>query len=123
MNKKVLNTAFTGFIKRLEATEKFVVDQAPEICQQMIREVYITNITNLILSTIGIIVLPIISYKVGTYAHERIEDVGGWWLLSVLAGSLSIVALFGVFDAIGSIIFVKSCPKLFLLRSFRDLIN
>lgn len=128
MNKKALNTAFTGLIKRLEATEKFVIDQAPQICKEMIRERAIEVTMQLVGSLVLSIILLVISSKSGWYAHVKSNtnlesEVIGWWILSIGAGLFSLPSLGIFWDSIQSLILLKNCPKLFLIRSFRSLIK
>jgi hypothetical protein len=127
MNKKTLNSAFTALIKKLEQTEKFVLDQAPEICKQMIRETMIANIMGIVGCTIAAIILSIAAYKLGfhIWGTESLStnDNMGSGLLFFLALVVNGLSLAGIYDGVYGLIFIKNCPKLYLLRSFRKLIK
>jgi hypothetical protein len=126
MNKKVLNNAFNSLIKRLEQTEKFVLDQAPEICKQMIREMMICNIMKIVGCAIAAIIFSIAAYELGFYIwgpefSGRSKDGSGLlFFLVLIANGFSLA---GIYDGIHGLIFIKNCPKLYLLRSFRNLIK
>lgn len=128
MNKKALNSAFTGLIKRLEKTENFIVDQAPEICKQMIYEKKLEqNISVSINGTLAVVtpivttVLAINSHGQYTESHEGLSIIFG--AASIIIGIWAICIFDDLRKNIEWLIFLKKCPKLFLLREFRNLIK
>lgn len=128
VNKKALNSALKSVIERLEKTEKFAIDQAPDICKQMIVEkkfdlkldfsIYFTG------SLIGIIGTIICSFQL--YFHPADAEMN-YCLPRVLVGIgalvLGLVQTDLLMGTIKYIYYMKNCPKLFLLREFANLIG
>lgn len=126
-NQKLLNDGLKGLVKRLEKTEKFVLDQAPDICKQMIQEelieIYVIGIFSLAASIIGIFML-ILSLLNGITEVRHGYDQPTIWLV-VFIGSILCIG-FGVTTCVTHLkyyLFVTKCPKLFLLRSFKKLVK
>ncbi len=126
MKKKIvakesqLNKAYKAIISRLEKTEKFVIEQAPEVCKQMIKEQEIESKTALIQSSFaGFFML--LSFAFFWYKGYTCGD--GWWAAFTF-NALSLAIPFGIgTEAIKELYQLKVCPKLFLLREFKNLIR
>jgi hypothetical protein len=122
--KKVLDSAIQGLIKRLEKTETFVVAQAPEICKQMIAEKVLDHKTSLLVHGPFSIVFPFITYFLANKTFSTENGVAALCGLSAgLLGVWSLVAITNVIGSVQYLIFLKKCPKLFLLREFKKLIK
>lgn len=126
MNKKVLEKAVGGLINRLESTEKFVLAQAPEICKQIIQE---SRMEAVIMTAGGIIFFVILSalstyfyYKVATCGSAYYSSCDGSGFVSLFSGIGALVALGVVVNGFYNLLFIKRCPKLILLRQFKNLI-
>lgn len=128
-SKKVLSSALNGLIKRLEKTEKFALEQAPDICKQMVYEKTLEKTIELWTSLPAAIALVIATIILAFKSHSALESEpsGG---LAFLCGALSLAACVGSFVflesvryAVNWLIYLKKCPKLFLLREFRDLLK
>lgn len=114
-------------ISDLESTKDFALEHAPDICKRMILEAHIEAVFEIVA---GIAILIVgggtgayLLYKGFSYAPQSEYDgVVGWYLGGTIIGGLS--ALFGpglLFQGAKNYIFLKNCPKLFLLRQFRKL--
>lgn len=128
MNKKDLNAAILSLINKLEKTEKFVLQQAPEICKQMIKEKSFDIAIDLFLSLLAAI--PSISttflliYQIVRAPQDASDGYYGLRLLGL--GIAALITIFGVCSTSDQIKYrylVKNCPKLFLLREFRALLK
>lgn len=129
VNKKLLNSALQGFVDRLEKTEKFALDQAPDLCKQMVKEAEMQCYAALggagLLMLASIAAMLIANHQ-GLTEPYRYSDSGthasDW---SALFG----LGIAGALGAIGwsvgiayELAYLKNCTKLFLLRSFRRLV-
>jgi hypothetical protein len=133
-NQELINKGLRSLLSRLEKTEKFVLAQAPEICQQMIREVYIDEVLNLLgelLLFMLITALMIWSYYRGAATvsaclptqYDKCSSWSDWWIFSIVLTGLLLVPIALIGNSLAALLFVIKCPKLFLLRSFRRLIR
>lgn len=129
MEKKVLNQAITAIVKRLEKTEKFVLDQAPDICKQMVKEDVTNNVVNFIQQIGGVIVfssllaLAVIHLNIPQPTEGREHDNFGWWCLAILSSIPTAILIACAIDSLKEIYLTKTCTKLFLLREFKRLIK
>jgi hypothetical protein len=129
---KVLNKAIKSLIDRLEKTEKFAIDQAPDVCKQMVSEykidVYLGMAAPLFAMLIAGIIVAMAMHK-GLY---EIREAGTQWEHTV-SGDWMVGYVIGIIVIIGSFVplainlrnlwFIIYCPKLFLLREFRRLVR
>ena len=123
VDKKVLNTALKGFIKRLEKTETFALNQAPEICQQMVTGKLIKTGECGLISALFLIIGVVMT--VIALQHECVTPGSPtrYFFILLIGVVTGTVALFGLADSISEGLYVKNCPKLFLLKEFRDLVK
>ena len=123
-NQKVLNTALRGLLSRLEKTEKFALEQAPDICKQMVQERKQDNIMRLVVAGFLLLVFSGVS---AFLLYKGTSLSGGEKAGCYLFGLLSLACVGGagnsIYLAIQWILMLKNCPKLFLLREFRNLLN
>lgn len=111
----------------LESTKEFALEQAPDICKQLILEAKIEatfdTASGLCVLIIGGGIGLFSFYKGITYQpHGSYDDGSGWYLAAIIVGGISL-ALSSCFLSAGihRFILIKNCPKLFLLRQFRKL--
>lgn len=128
VSRKTLNSALKGLIDRLEKTEKFALDQAPDICKQMIRadlqENYIYG-AFAVLVFIASIVGIVYSAHVGILSETMHGDTEPTrYLFLLLTCSISaIVSAIGSLEYVNNLLYISNCPKLFLLREFKRLVK
>jgi hypothetical protein len=130
VNSKVLNTALKGFIKRLEKTETFVLDQAPDICKQMVVEGLLQAKAGL-WGALGLLTLGILAisqslphdFEYNACEHISCSEPTRYLFLWLLGAGAIIVGAILAGCSIYSLFYLRSCPKLFLLREFRDLVK
>lgn len=128
--KELLNTAVAGLIDRLEKTEKFVLEQAPDVCQQVVAEfklqVYVQMCLGVAATILGIIALSV-AYHNGIMSNPRDYHPDGeptWWFLLFLLGLAgAIIGPWVTLNAVYWNVYVQRCTKLFLLRQFRKLVK
>ena len=128
MSKKAINVAVNALVKRLEKTEKFAMEQAPEICKQMVEAEMIEIKSNIVGCGLTFLLLSVLAgialHSANTYIpSDRFDDGRGMRYL--IFGMLSFFAMFpasAVWQNVVSFIYVKKCPKLFLLKEFRKLV-
>lgn len=123
---KTLNSAVQGLVDRLEKTETFVVEQAPEICKQMIYEklikVWAAIIPSAFLVVISLFLIPYF-FKNSSFRDDAtvLQSLCGLGLLGFVVGS--VVCSILLFENLQQLFFLKKCPKLFLLREFKNLVK
>lgn len=129
-NEKVLNTALKGLVSRLEKTEKFVLEQAPDICKQMVQESkqnsYINLFTNglfMLISIVASVIFSHMAYVSFNDFHSSSDGTAGRTILAIISLAATIGTSCDVTSSLKWLLFLKNCPKLFLLREFRDLLK
>ena len=129
-NKELLEKGLARFVSRLESTEAFVVEQAPEICKQMLyREIggyTFDAVFNFAWATTLLVIAFLCCYFAYTYT-PRNNDISGIQIVScVVALIIGITSFCFFYDSIYCAkyaYFTKKCPKLYLLREFSDLVR
>lgn len=125
MDKQILDNAIKHLVVRLEKTEKFVLDNAPDICKQMVMEVVINSVTNLICYFImfGFVSKYLPIFWMCTSQAVKDEAALGYGVLTLACMAVGFFTLAAIIDEIKTFLYVKNCPKLFLLREFKSLIK
>lgn len=125
MNEK-LEAAISMLVERLEKTEKFVLDQAPSVCQEIIADNMIEWVTALAQQLLGGLMLLIVigvsaSHFIG---FERDDFAHDWPIICGVVSMAGLIILsFCCIYTLSRIYFIKSCPKLILLREFSRLLK
>lgn len=128
-DKKLLTDAMKGLIKRLDKTEKFVLDQAPDLCKQMVTEVLIENYIQLAVASIimllSVAVIPIAIHNGINYEYSSGSYSGPtrYFFLMVIGFIGALISSGMVVNAGYYLLYLKNCPKLFLLREFKKLVK
>lgn len=127
---KNLKKGLTALISRLESTEKFVLEQAPEICKQLIEEKKIRETSDAILYGVFTTFCLITSIALAVIYFQQPMGKYGPSDVRFITGILSILAVVGFFPSFGmtyeslrNLFLLKKCPKLYLLRSFRGMLE
>lgn len=127
----VLQQALTELVSRIESTEKFVLDQAPEICKQIIFEKtvdqkYETRV-NLIWGILLIILTGILLYSFHFAPNDQYDD---WGILKVfsfigtcISGVFSLISFQCFTFNLKERVLLKNCPKLYLMREFKRILE
>ena len=139
MNNLLLENAFKEFLSRLESAEKFSLEHAPDIAKDMVKEetmerdrdlkVYIAITILSLVVCVGLILLSIYcSEQVGEtdFKYGRMRSEVGAVFSAIGAFIIFISAMVQTSCAYSNyerLQFVKTCPKLFILRSFRELLR
>jgi len=124
MKNQVLNKALTKLISRLESAESFVLAQAPEICKQMIKEEEIKLKFGIAsLSALSTVFLSVVITAALSAYDKPSNDAIGLAFVAVPAFMAFVPTAAGLINQIQSIIVLKNCPKLFLLREFKRLLK
>lgn len=124
--EQVIANAYESLIKRLESTEKFVVEQAPDVCKEIIKEKLLDETINVLTYSFGLIVGIIITF-IGI--HYSLDTVNPNYIRFPL-GFVSFVSICSIFptsgsliDSINRLLIIKMCPKLTLIRQLKRLIQ
>ena len=125
MNEK-LETALNALIERLEKTEKFVLDQAPSVCQEIITERLIEYYTEFGQLMLGwLLSFSCIMIGMRCYIGSDRDDFSHDW--PIILGVLSLIGFiflsFCMIYSVSKILFVNKCPKIILLREFSKLLK
>jgi hypothetical protein len=130
-NKELLEKGLAALVSRLESTEAFVVEQAPEICKQMLyKEIggsTFDAVFNFACATALLVIAFLCCYFAYTCKPDKYGDVSGiqvvCLIVAVLAGIFSIACFHESIYYTKYAYFTKKCPKLFLLREFASLVK
>jgi hypothetical protein len=123
-SEEILFSTLRSLSERIEKSEKFVLDQAPDICKEMVTEGLISiSVQFLVNIPIFILLVLLDKHLISSYiAFDGTSGSGDY----VLGASLCSLVLFGisiwVFSTIESVLKIKYCPKLYLVREFKNLL-
>lgn len=134
----IANKLLEETLKRLEATEDFILKEAPELCKEIIRECYIDGITKSLTALFFIAISACISIylylKIGGY-DEPIRDSYGYttnkkemeyfflWLFFVSSIIFEMAQLYNIFRYINLMFTAWYCPKLYITRGLKYLVR
>jgi hypothetical protein len=129
MNKE-LKKGVKTLLSKLESTEKFVLDQAPELCKQIVEEKIMEEKLDAFFYGAGSFILLSLAILFGAmvyfatpreYGPSDKQMVCG--LISVIAG-LGLVPTFSVFyGSLRNAILVKKYPKVYLVNQLRSILK
>lgn len=126
MSKSKLNKAIDQLIQRLEKTEKFVLDQAPDICKEMVKEKMFDYKMDLAFQVTSFVASALVLIACGVLAYSHVGQTD-WMFGCGLFGTISLLLVMLTTDTIiltiKRIYYVTNCTKLFLLNEFKDLIS
>ena len=129
-NKELLEKGLAALVSRLESTEAFVVEQAPEICKQMLYKEIGGSTFDAVFNFACATALLVIAFLCCYFAYTctlRNNDISGIQIVSCIVALISgIASLCFFYDSIyyaKYAYFTKKCPKLFLLREFASLVK
>ena len=128
-NKKqnVYEEAVKTLLSKLDSTEKFVIDQAPEVCRQLIVERKVDLWMDLGWYGTLSIVLPIATYLLGKAAvadYEHYSDkpiVYGLLAFGTSFGSCFVLTL--AYSSIQKLTLLKVAPKIYLINTIRNMFS
>jgi len=117
--------ALKALLFRIETAEKFVVDQAPDICKEILTEKTLNSTISLIGSilvfgTLSSVLFMCVS-KINGYDDH--QDHVAVHLLAFVCGIAIIPFMCQVYCDVVSLLTVKRCPKLVVLRELRKMIG
>lgn len=127
VEKKVLNSALKGFIKRLEKAESFVLAEAPDICKQMVaaRKIEMTEqgCGALFFLIVGLVLLSMALPNEIIHAGSYGSDPTRWFFVMILGAISFLIGFFMGLDCISNLRYLRNCTKLFLLKEFKKLVK
>ena len=126
-NKKKLEKAVNAIVTRLEKAENFVLEQAPDVCKEVIAEkkalgqltIGVSIFIIMLLITLGLIANHNIDH---TYSLGSNENCGPMVLIG-LSVMLIVVCLGFIIDTSVRLISLKVAPKLNILRELKSLVE
>jgi hypothetical protein len=121
--KKLINDAIKGLIEKLEQTEKFVLEQAPDICKQMVTDQMIRARMDIVITSV-LLFLSAICF-IHAWPHEFFTDSQPtrYFFISALGFCFGVFGICCGYESVHTIFYLKYCPKLFLLREFKSLVE
>jgi hypothetical protein len=128
-DSELLKNALAGLIDRLEKTEKFVLEQAPDVCQQVVMEFKIHNFMQMGFAAVaflfGLVAVPVaIAHPMFVVPEGHYSSDPTWYMGLFIVGGVGLVAGFCVLvNTVYWNIYVNRCTKLFLLREFKRLVK
>lgn len=136
-NSKLVNDTVKKVLKRIEQTEAFVLEQAPDVAKEMILDATMKSKRNLILNSsvwlmsVGVVMKSALTllaciHDTSLLASTHDASFGIAVTASILlifTTALAFVSFDEAYNAYERLMYVKSCPKLFLLESFRKLVR
>lgn len=121
--KETLDLTLRQFLERLEKTEKFVLEQAPDLCKEMVLHEKINLISNFFTCTIIFVVLLSIDIHCLNIIYSTEHEMFGYSLTAILSSLFAFVTLVFIVESIQRLYQLRNCTKLFLLKEFRDLVS
>lgn len=126
-SKKQLNSALKAVIDRLEKTEKFVLGELPELCQQIVKERAVVEKFDAVSQGVSAFVNFSICVATAVYAFSYSKsDTLAAIVLGVVSMAFGIMGLCAAEYTLGSIrnlVSLKAAPKLYILNKLRDLVS
>lgn len=127
MSKKetVFEQAMSTLLAKVDSTEKFVVEQSPEVCRQLIAEKVMLEKMDVITSSLIFVFLAPVTgfalFRIFTGEFSAYSNApAGYCFLAALTGTVVVVSLLSVVDSIQNLMRLKIAPKVFLLREFSE---
>jgi len=135
-NKEVLKEALKELVTRLNKAEDFVIEQMPQICQQIIARKtadekfdLVTNSLMSVLSLLTSIGLIAYCYHVANlpadecrYLPDHIGTIVCTGVGALLTGIFFLCSLGGAIESKKRLLLLKIAPKLYVLEKLSDLI-
>lgn len=121
MAKKVnkLEKAVDAIVTRLEKAEEFALEQAPEVCKEVVREKLVLGIFHSGISlTLTIAAARLSLYLISCMEGRNSFDYG---MGAGLIGGVALVGAIFTTAGLSELISLKTAPKLTILRELRDL--
>ena len=122
MSKKLNNEcskALSALVSRLESAEKFVVDQTPSIC----KEILIEKALDATMQVGGNLVIFVILASSSLFCFLKAPQENMWYIGVGVLGFLSVFAFELTYSSLGFLLTVKKCPKLVVLRELKSMIG
>jgi heme/copper-type cytochrome/quinol oxidase subunit 2 len=112
-------------LKYLEKGGEFVSTQAPLVAQDIIKAEYVSNITQLIISGIIIIVcIVFLVHFIKKYKQEEYysDEKDNFLIISIVSGIAGFILLVPFIDAIYSLIYLNLFPRLVILDYIKHIL-
>ncbi len=127
--KEILSRLVTTLIKKVEATEEFVLDHAPEICKEIVGVEKVKIQNNIILFGLGVFfscIIGFVSYHNAAIIPEGrygiTNDAIAIYMITTLSFSLFCIFFSILIDNILSLRIITVGPKILILRKLSGLI-
>jgi hypothetical protein len=117
-----LENIVDSVVTRLEKAEKFVLEQSPDVCKEVIAEKLALLVLNITLSSLSSIGLVRLAFYLASFAESNQREA---WPYVTAAGAvlLAILCICWLISSVESLISVRTAPKLTILRELRDLVS
>ena len=127
--KELLNKGLEQLVTGLEKTEKFVLDQAPDISKQMIVSFVMKTKFNILMYSGGLLISLITFgftlFKAITWynvEHSCYSD-DHWWVCVFVMVVVILCFIVAIAHEVYYLFYIKNCTKLFLLKRFKELMD
>jgi len=121
-----LNTAVTSLIERLEKAESFVLDQAPDVCKEVIAEKKSLTLFAFTISvsfSVLFVILAISSYICLSPMVEHHDDFSPKSFYTAVFFVLSALPILNSISKFGELLSLRAAPKLTILRELHRLVS
>ncbi len=116
-----LEKAVNAIVTRLEKAENFVLEQAPDVCKEVIREKLALGIFNSSLFVVGSVFFGRLSFYLFSCLAESGRDSFGYGMGGALTACAALFCTVGAIVELSGLISVKTAPKLTILRELKSL--
>jgi len=122
----IVNELVNDVIHKLEKMETFTLEQAPDLCKEILLEEK-TNEENIIIFN-GFLLLSFIAALVGAIVGYNVASDGRGWqlvfgaLMVILPTAIMVASLFAL-EAVLDLRVLKVAPKPLILRKLREFIS
>ena len=115
MDEELLNTALSDLLENMGSAKSFVIEQAPEVAQQLLTY----NMTQALIGAIICFILAMAMIVIGFVIMKKEEDA----FPLLMCGLLSLIPIAIMVTASGTALKIWLAPKLYILEYAAQLVD
>lgn len=124
MNEELLNEALIGLIKSVKSTKDFVLEQSPEVIQQLILWKITQASIHVFIGSVLLTILAVLTFKLFNVKHDgcRWDDNDPRWIS--IAPALSFIGIgFYFVTQLLFLLKIHIAPKLYIIEYITNLVS
>jgi len=124
MNKKKLENAFDGIIKRLQKTEAFVLKELPLVAQELHAE---TRMELMFPAIVSAAIFLLSGLATAGLLYMAITDArqygpSDWYPGVLFVGTANLVSLVILISSVRDLLLFRAAPKIWIVRKLRKIV-